>query len=140
MSHHYSWRWTISAQDHLCILRISSSNSYSFKSLKMCTKLLAKCSKIERLCIPCFIYCSFYEFHLRLILDFHSVDFLREIKFGEFRVSKSAILTHWEALNFDFHEFLHFMKAEITKLTKFRASKIMKKGQFCNSNFFWKYF
>ena len=32
------------------------------------------------------------------------------------------------------------MKAEITKLTKFRASKIMKKGQFCNSNFFWKYF
>ena len=41
---------------------------------------------------------------------------------------KSAILTLLEVLNFAFCEFLHFMKAEITKLTKFRAPKMTKKA------------
>ena len=45
---------------------------------------------------------------------------LREINFGDSRSAKSAILTHLEALNFDFCEFLHFLKAEIYKSTKFR--------------------
>ena len=40
--------------------------------------------------------------------DFSITDFLREIKFGDCRSAKSAILTHSEDLNFDFHEFLHF--------------------------------
>ena len=133
MSHHYSWRWTISAQDHLCILRISSSNSYSFKSLKMCTKLLAKCSKIEKFCIPCFIFCSFYEFHLRVISNFHRVeitDFLREIKFGKSRVSRSAILTHWEALNFDFHEFLHLLNPNFNQMDKIHRPQNGKNSTF----------
>ena len=47
---------------------------------------------------------------------------LREINFGDFRSAKSAILTHLEALDFDFYGFLHFLKAEISKFTKFRAS------------------
>ena len=42
--------------------------------------------------------------------------------------AKSAILTLLEALNFDFWEFLHFLKAEIAKLTKFRAPKMAKKA------------
>ena len=55
--------------------------------------------------------------------DFSIAHILREINFGYCRSAKSAILTHLDALNFDFHEFLHFLKAEITKLTKFRAPK-----------------
>ena len=35
---------------------------------------------------------------------------LREINFEDSRSAKSAILTHLEALNFDFHEILHFLK------------------------------
>ena len=41
--------------------------------------------------------------------DLSITQILREIKVGEFRVSKCAILTHWEALHFAFYEFLaHF--------------------------------
>jgi len=43
---------------------------------------------------------------------------LREIKFGDFRVAKPAILTHSEALNSDFHECLHFLNAEIYQTNK----------------------
>ena len=51
---------------------------------------------------------------------------LREIKVGESRVSKSAILTNWKALSFDFYEFVHYMTAKFNKLSKFRASKMTK--------------
>ena len=39
--------------------------------------------------------------------------FLREIKAGESKVSKYVTLAHGEALNFDFDEYPHFLKAEI---------------------------
>ena len=32
--------------------------------------------------------------------------------------AKSAILTHFESLNFDFYEFLHFLQAEIYQINK----------------------
>ena len=35
-----------------------------------------------------------------------------ESDFGDSRNAKSAILTHFKALNFDFDEFLHFLKTE----------------------------
>ena len=57
-----------------------------------------------------------WKFH-----DFSSTQILREINFGDFRVSKSAIWTHLEALNFDFHEFLHFLKAEIYQINKIQS-------------------
>ena len=44
---------------------------------------------------------------------------LREINIGDSRSEKSAILTNLEALNFDFCEFLHFLKAEIGKMEFF---------------------
>ena len=47
------------------------------------------------------------EFH-----DFSVTQILREISFGDSRNAKSAIFTHGQALNFDFHAFLHFLKAE----------------------------
>ena len=40
---------------------------------------------------------------------------LREIKVGESRVLKS---THWEALNFDFYEILHFLEVDIYLIYK----------------------
>ena len=50
-----------------------------------------------------------WKFH-----DFSYTLILREIKVDKSsKVSKSAILTHLEALNFYFYEFLHFLKADI---------------------------
>ena len=45
-----------------------------------------------------------WKFH-----DFSIAQILREINFGDSRSAKSALLTHFEALNI---EFLHFLKAE----------------------------
>ena len=42
------------------------------------------------------------------------------------RVSKSAIITHWGALNFDSMHFCTCKKIKLTKLTKFRAPKTAK--------------
>ena len=53
---------------------------------------------------------------------------LREINFEDFRSTKVAFSTHLEALNFDFHEFFQFVKAEIDKKPKFRVSKIAKRA------------
>ena len=52
---------------------------------------------------------------------------LREIKNSESRGSKFAILTHLEALNFDFHEFLHILEAEKYQINKIQSPKIAKK-------------
>ena len=47
---------------------------------------------------------------------------------GNFWGKKAAILTQLGALNFNFYEFLHFLKSEMTKLTKSRAPKIAKQA------------
>ena len=44
---------------------------------------------------------------------------LRENKFGDSRSAKSVILTFLEALNFDFYELLHVLKAEIYQNKEF---------------------
>ena len=44
------------------------------------------------------------------------------------RVSKSAILTRCQALNFDIYEFFQSYNAGIAKLTKFRAHEMAKKA------------
>ena len=60
-----------------------------------------------------------WKFH-----DFSITEILREINIGVSRSTKSAILTHLEALNLDFKEFLHFLKAAIDKINKIlRAQK-----------------
>ena len=46
------------------------------------------------------------------------------------RCEKSAIFTHLEALNCDFYEFLHYLKAEIDQKLKFRVSKVAKNSIF----------
>ena len=52
---------------------------------------------------------------------------LREISFWDFVSAKSAILTHLEALNFDFYAFLHFLNAEIYQINKIQSPKSVKK-------------
>ena len=54
-----------------------------------------------------------WKFH-----DFSITQILREINFGDSRSAKSAISTHLEGLNFDFHEFLNFLKAENYQIDK----------------------
>ena len=50
--------------------------------------------------------------------DFTITPILRENNFWDSWSSKSAILTHLEALNFDFYGFLHFLKAETDQVNK----------------------
>ena len=54
-----------------------------------------------------------WKFH-----DFSITQILREINFGDFRHAKSAISTRLEALNFDFHEFLHFLNSDFYQMDK----------------------
>ena len=68
-------------------------------------------------------------------MNFSITQILREINFCDSRSAKYAILTQLEVLNFGFYEILHFLKAEIDHLTKFRASKNGKNGSFRTSIF-----
>jgi len=55
------------------------------------------------------------------VWKFHNISItqiLRDINLGDSRGAKFAILTHLEALNLDFYEFLHFMNAEIYQIYK----------------------
>ena len=51
-----------------------------------------------------------YDYTVWKIQTFTNTQILREIKVGEFTVSKQAILSHFKSLNFEFHEFLHFFE------------------------------
>ena len=66
---------------------------------------------------------------------FSITQILREIDFRGSRSAKSGILTHFEALNFDFSEFLRFWKAEISLIDKFQIHKNVKNGCFRTSRF-----
>ena len=60
---------------------------------------------------------------------------LREINFGDSRSAKCAILTHLEALNLYFHDFLHFLKAGIDQINKIQSPKNGKNDSFGTSRF-----
>ena len=62
--------------------------------------------------------------------DFSITHILCENKVRESRVSKSAILINCEALNFEFYEFLHFLRAQIDQINKFQSPKKVKKKVF----------
>ena len=57
---------------------------------------------------------------------FLSLGFYVKSKFEHVGSQKSAILTLWEALDLDYYEFLHLLKAEFTKSTEFSAPKMAK--------------
>ena len=60
-----------------------------------------------------------WKFH-----DFPITQISREINLGDFRSAESAILTHLEALNLGFYEFLHFLKVGIYQINKFQRPKV----------------
>ena len=60
---------------------------------------------------------------------FSITQILREINFWDSRSTKSTILPHLEAVNFDFYEFCTLDRLKLTKLTKIRSSKIAKKAE-----------
>jgi len=60
-----------------------------------------------------------WKFH-----DFSNTQILREINFRDFTNAKYPISTHFEVLNFDSFEFLHFLKAEIYQIHKIKAPKM----------------
>ena len=66
-------------------------------------------------------YSNMYFITVLKFQDFSFKQILREIKISEFRVLEFAILTNWEALNFDFYEFLHCLKAEISQINQIQA-------------------
>ena len=66
-----------------------------------------------------------WKFH-----EFSITQILREIKFEDSRSAKSAISAHSETLNFDFYEFLHFLKADIYQIINIQCPKIAKNGSF----------
>ena len=49
---------------------------------------------------------------------FYTTQILGEISFGHSRSAKFAIWKHFEALHYDFYEFLHFLKAEFYQINK----------------------
>ena len=62
---------------------------------------------------------------------FYITQTLRKINFGLSRSAKSTILTHLEALIFDFYVFLHSERLKFSILTLIRATEI-EKWQFLN--------
>ena len=53
--------------------------------------------------------------------DFSIAQILHEINFWDSRSAKYFILTHLEARNCGFNEFLHFLKAEISQSYHFQS-------------------
>ena len=59
-----------------------------------------------------------------------SITQILRINFRDSTSAKSAILTHSEALNLDFHQLLHFLKAEIDQINKIQSPKNGKNASF----------
>ena len=59
---------------------------------------------------------------------------LREIKIGEFRGLKSAILTNREAFNFEFYAFLQFFEAKSYQINQIWSLQNSKTGSFKTFN------
>ena len=57
--------------------------------------------------------------------DFSLTQISREINFGDFEAPKTAILTIWAALNFEFLGIFDIFKREFFQKSKFKASKIV---------------
>ena len=61
---------------------------------------------------------------------------LREINFNVSTRSKTAIFAFLEGLNFDFHDFLHFLKARISKIRTIQTPQNGTNGSFRIPRFF----
>ena len=57
-----------------------------------------------------------WKFH-----DFSITKILRENNFGDSRSAEFVILTHLEAVNYDYCEFLHFLNPKIYHFNKIKS-------------------
>ena len=73
---------------------------------------------------------------MRKLQNFSVIQILREIKIGEFGVSKSTILLHSKALNCDIYAFLHFWEIEIYQINKIQSLYIGESDSFRTSKFY----
>ena len=73
---------------------------------------------------------NFHNFHTVQFYDFLITQILCEINFDVSKSARSAILTLLDALNCDFHEFRHYLKAEIDQIDKTMCSQNGKNGSF----------
>ena len=62
--------------------------------------------------------------------NFTATQILREIKFGNFRGSKTAILAILKALNFEFWDIPHLEMLRIPKIWNFQVAKKVKMADF----------
>ena len=62
--------------------------------------------------------------------DFSAIQILREINFGHFEASKTAILTVWAAPNFWCLDIFDIFNCEIFQKSKYEAFKIVKTAIF----------
>ena len=69
------------------------------------------------------------------IAEFFVTQILREIKEGESRVSKSAILSHLGTLKFDIHEFWQFFKAVYYQINENAKNGSFKTCRFSKFDF-----
>ena len=90
-------------RNHLAKMRFQFPHHF-YVVLLQCCQLLSKIGTVWK----------FYDFCI--------IQILREINFEDSQSAKSAILTHLEALNFNFYEFLHFLKAAIYYINKIQTS------------------
>ena len=67
---------------------------------------------------------------MRKFQDFSAIQILCEIKFDHFEGPKTAILTIWALMNFEFFDIFDIFVCEITQKSKFKASKIVKTAVF----------
>ena len=97
---------------HLLITAVTNVNAESL----LARTALQSLQKFQ-LCFDLMLH--FPVLHSVEISGFSITQILREINFWDSRSAKYAILSHSEALNFDFNQFLH-------KLIIFRATNITK--------------
>ena len=71
-----------------------------------------------------------WKFH-----DFSITYILCEINFGDSRSPKCVTLTHFDNLNFDFHAFLQFLKAENSQINTIHSPKNGNNCSFRSSRF-----
>ena len=72
-----------------------------------------------------------WKFH-----DFSIAQILRETEFEDSSSAKSQTITHLEAVNLDFYEFLHLLEVEIDQMNKIQNPKNGRNGSFRHSRFF----
>ena len=83
----------------------------------------------------CIAIIFWFETALYQFQDFSITQFSREINLWDSINANFAILTHLQALNFEFYQFLHFLKAAVYQIDKLLRPKIGKNDSIRTTGF-----